>query len=160
MSDSTVVHEIRPLDEDEFHASFMLVLARLNKDHTPAKVAHALGYSTKRQLANLANGSLPGLRAYYNLLALDQSAHDELDREYGHRKVPYDAKCFSDPVSAKMATLLARTIEAEMPSSPGGCEVTAHEVRAMASTPEGEAMLREVARKTAHWVVLLEEARK
>jgi hypothetical protein len=156
----TVVPEARALDEDEFHAEFMVLLAAMNKRHTPAKVAQALGYTTKRQLANLSSGSLPGLRNFYNLLALDASAHDPLDRAYGHRKVPTGAICSSDPVSSKMATLLSRAIEAESPNSHGGVAVTRHEILNMAATPTDEGMMRDVARTLCLWVTELDEAQK
>ena len=155
MTCNTVVPKPRALDEDEFHSTFLVQLARLSKVHTPAKVAQALGYTSKRQLTNLAGGSLPGLLAYYNLLALDSSAHDEIDREYGHRKVPVDALCTSDPVAAKMAALLTKAIEAECPDSPGGVSVTLHEILGM-----DETILRDVHRRLGGWIDQIDEARK
>lgn len=111
---NSVVREIRPLDEDEFHAAFMVMLSGLNRAHSPAKVAQALGYTTKRQLANLANGSLPNLRAFYNLLTLDTKAHDAVDADYGLRKVPRDALCTSDAAAAPaLVAALHKVIEAE-----------------------------------------------
>lgn len=160
MQRSNVVREMRALDEDEFHAEFMVLLAKMNRLYSPAKVAAALGYTSKRQLANLANGGLPNLRGYYNLLTLDASAHEPIDRAYGQRKVPSGAICSTDPVSAKMAALLSRAIDAESPDSPGGQEVVLHEVIEMARTPNGEAMLRDVAAATAKWVSMLDDARK
>lgn len=155
MTSNTVVPKARPLDEDEFHSTFLVLLARINKAHGAAKVAQALGYTTKRQLTNLASGSLPSLLGYYNLLVLDQSAHDELDREYGARKVPVSALCTSDPVAAKMAALLTRAIEAESPDSPGGTAVILQEILRM-----DEAILRDVHRRLGGWIDQIDEARK
>lgn len=160
MRPDTVVPEPRALDEDEFHAEFMVLLAAANKRWGQAKVAQALGYTTKRQLANLANGSLPNLRGFYNLLALDATLHDPLDRAYGQRKVPTEAVCSTDPVSAKMASLLSRIIDAERPESPGGPNVVLQEICELARTPEGETMLRDVAAASARWVAMLDDARK
>lgn len=155
MSDNTVVREIRALDEDEFHGHFMALLGRLIQKHGQAKVAHALGYSSKRQLANLTNGSLPSLRAFYNLLVLEETAHDEIDKAYNQRKVAAGAVCSTDPLTLSLITLARDVAEAEAPDSPGGHNVTDTELRGM-----DESLIRKVSRVTGTWLERLEEMRR
>lgn len=151
---NSVVPKIAALDEDEFHGHFMALLGRMIRDHGPAKVAQALGYSSKRQLANLTNGSLPSLRAFYNLLALDESAHDEIDKAYGQKKVSRSAVCASDPLTIALITLARDVAEAEDHESPGGHKVTDGELRVM-----DESLLRKVNRVTGTWLDRLEGMR-
>lgn len=155
MPENTVVPKIRALDEDEFHREFMAMLGRLIRNHGPAKVAQALGYSSKRQLANLTNGSLPTLRGFYNLLSLEETAHDEVDRAYGQRKVAEDAVCSSDPLTLALITLARDVAEAEAPDSPGGSRVADSELRAM-----DESLIRKINRVTKTWLDRLDEFRK
>lgn len=151
----TVVRNIAALDEDEFHRQFMAMLGRLIGSHGPAKVAQALGYTSKRQLANLINGSLPTLRGFYNLLTLEDTAHDEVDKAYGQRKVGKDAVCTSDPLTLSLITLARDVAEAEAPDSPGAHLVTDGELRKM-----DEPLIRKVHRVTATWLDRLDEMRR
>lgn len=154
MTRNAVVPKLGPLTEDDFHASFMQALSRLTRQHGEARLALWLGVSV-RQLGNIRRGSLPTADKIWNLLAHDTSAHDEMDREFGHRKVPVDALCTSDPVAAKMAALLTKAIEAECPNSPGGVVVTLHEILGM-----DEAILRDVHRRLGGWIDQIGEARR
>lgn len=151
----TVVPNIAALDEDEFHGHFMAMLGRMIRDHGPAKVAQSLGYTTKRQLANLTNGSLPNLRAFYNLLALDETAHDEIDKAYHQKKVARSAVCSSDPLTLALITLARDVAEAEAPDSPGRQAVTDGELRDM-----DESLLRKVHRVTGTFIDRLEAMRR
>jgi len=148
---STVVRNIEPMDEDEFHGHFMALLGRLIRNHGASKVAQALGYSSKRQLANLTNGSLPSLRGYYNLLALEPTAHDEIDRAFGQQKVPDSAQCTTDPLTLDLITLARDVAQAESDKSHGEQSVTDKELRAM-----DENLIRKVHRVTGSWLDRLE----
>lgn len=152
---SSVVRNPISLDEDEFHGHFMAMLGRLIRDHGPSKVAQALGYTSKRQLANLTNGSLPTLRGYYNLLVLEATAHDEVDKAYGSKKVAAGAVCTSDPLTLSLITLARDVAEAEAPGSPGEHLVTDGELRAM-----DESLIRKVHRVTGTWLDRLEAHRR
>jgi len=155
MSESTVVRKIEALDEDDFHRAFMGMLGRLIQHHGQAKVAHALGYTTKRQLANLTNGSLPTLRGFYNLLTLEDTAHDEVDKAYGQKKVSDASVCSSDPLTLALITLARDVAEAEAHDSPAGQAVTDGELRNM-----DESLIRKVHRVTKTWIDRLEEMRR
>lgn len=155
MSDSTVVPKIRALDEDEFHREFMGMLGRLIKDHGSAKVAQALGYTSKRQLANLTNGSLPTLRGFYNLLTLEETAHHEVDNAYGQKKVSSASVCSSDPLTLALITLARDVAEAEAPDSPAGARVADSELRSM-----DEGLILKVNRVTTTWLDRLDEMRR
>ena len=155
MSDNTVVREVRALDEDEFHREFMIMLGRLIGTHGPAKVAHALGYTSKRQLGNLTNGSLPTLRGFYNLLTLEDTAHDEVDKAYRAKKVAEGSVCASDPLTLSLITLARDVAAAEAPDSPGEHAVTDSELRKM-----DEGLIRKVHRVTGTWLTRLEEIRR
>ncbi|MGK2908769.1 MAG: hypothetical protein ACSLE1_03070 [Sphingobium sp.] len=152
---NTVVPNISPLDEDEFHGHFMAMLGRLMRDHGAAKVAQALGYTTKRQLANLTTGSLPTLRGYYNLLALEKTAHAEVDKAYGQQKVDLEAVCSTEPLTFALICLAKDVAEAEDPSSPGGVAVYDSELRDM-----DEALVRKINRVTGTWIERLEAMRR
>lgn len=152
---NSVVPKIAALDEDEFHGHFMALLGRLIRDHGPAKVAQALGYTSKRQLANLTNGSLPGLRAFYNLLALDETGHDEIDAAYQQKKVARSAVCSTDPLTIALITLARDVAEAEDHESPGGHAVVDGELRDM-----DEGLIRKVHRVTGTWLNRLEAMRR
>lgn len=155
MADNTVVHKIAALDEDEFHGHFMAMLGRLIQRHGAAKVSQALGYTSKRQLGNLTNGSLPTLRGYYNLLTLEDTAHDEVDKAYGQKKVSEGAVCASDPLTLALITLARDVAQAEAPDSPGQHHVTDGELRAM-----DESLIRKVHRVTGTWLDRLEAMRR
>lgn len=150
-----VVRNIKPLDEDDFHGHFMALLGRLIRNHGQAKVAQALGYTSKRQLANLMNGSLPSLLGYYNLLALEPTAHDEIDHAYGQQKVPDGAKCSSDPLTLDLITLARDVAEAESAHSHGKQTITDGELRGM-----NESLIRKVHHVTGSWLERLEAIRR
>lgn len=155
MSDNSVVPEPRPLTEDEFRGSWLLTLARLCRTHGDGKVALWLGVS-ERHLRNVKAGiALPTADKLWNLLAYDQSAHDELDGEYGLRNVGKDAVCASDPLTLSLITLARDVAAAEAPDSPGAHIVTDCELRGM-----DESLLRKVHRVTGTWLERLEEMRR
>lgn len=81
MSDRSVVPSISEVAEEKFHAAMMLGIMRLTVAHGRDKVAHALGVSP-RQIGNLANGSFPAAHRFWNLLALDATAMDEVAALY------------------------------------------------------------------------------
>lgn len=156
MTANTVVRKTEPLTEEQFGATFRQMLNRLIRRHGEAQVALWLGVSVRHLGTNVLRGSsLPTADKIWNLLAHDHSAHDEMDREFGQRNVPVDALCSSDPISAKMAALLTRAIEAESPDSPGGTAVILHEILSM-----DEGILREVHRRLGGWIDQLDETRK
>lgn len=151
----SVVRKIEALDEDEFHRHFMVILGRLIGTHGQAKVAQALGYTSKRQLANLTNGSLPTLRGFYNLLTLEDTAHDEIDKAYGQKKVGIDVVCSTDPLTLEMIALAHETAEDESDDSPGGTVITDHELLG-----KDEARLRRVYRTIGGWLDRIEHLRR
>lgn len=141
-----VVRNRDPLTEEEFHNAMMVALTRLYQKHGKPTVAEWLGVSV-RQLANIAGGSLPAPHRLQNLILRDPDALDPIDREYGTRRVPRDAICSTDPVSAKLAQLLTRTIDIERPDSDGGTDATLSE---LLDLPED--VLRSCAHKLTGWV--------
>ncbi|MHB9879118.1 hypothetical protein ACSMXM_05590 [Pacificimonas sp. ICDLI1SI03] len=153
-NETTVVPKAEPLTEEQFHAVMMQGLSRMTRVHGKAKVAQALGVSV-RHLGNIAGGSLPSPDKLFNLLALDQTAHDEIMADYGKRSVPLGAMCSSDPVAAKKAMLLAKVIEAEKADSDGGKTVTLHEIIGF-----GEDELRDISATMNGWIARLDAARK
>lgn len=154
MADSNVVPQIRPLTEEKFHAAFLQSLSRLIGRHGEGEVALWLGVCRK-QLRNIKGGALPTADKIWNLLAHDPTAHDEIDRKYGARKVPHNAVCSSDPVAARMAAVLTKAIEAESPGSDGGPIVTLKEIRLM-----DEEAMRLVHRTLGGWLGRLEAERE
>lgn len=154
MDERVILHNVEPLPEDVFHATFMQALSRLIARHGDARVALWLGVS-RRHLLSIKGGTLPSADKIWNLLAYDRSAHDEIDRRYGACKVSSSAKSAAiDPVAHDMATLLTLAIEAESPDSPGGRDVTLHEILAMP-----QHTLREVHRTLGSWIERLDVAR-
>ena len=153
MTSNSVVPQILPLDEEEFHAAMMEAISAAISRHGRAKVASVLGVSV-RQIGNIANGSFPAPWRLWNLLALDGAALDKIDRRYHRRGVPADAVCSSDPVSSKLAHLLSRTIEMERPDSPGGGGVKLRELLAL-----DEDELRFCARQLSGWVERIDRYR-
>lgn len=154
MTRDTVVQKIEPLTEDCFHAVFLQALSRMIATHGEGRVALWLGVSS-RQLRYIKGGALPTADKIWNLLAHDESAHDEIDRKYGARKVPTSAVCSTDPIAVRMAALLTRAIEAELPDSPGGQEVVLSEILKM-----DEATMRAVHRRLGGWIDRIDEHRK
>lgn len=155
---NTVLLNPEPLDEVRFHAAMMECVSRQVGQHGPGKVAQVMGLSI-RQLGNLGAGSFPRADRLANLRALDRDALDPIHRAYGERTVPRDATCTSDPISAKMAMLLSRTIEMERPDSDGGSRATLAEVLALCGSSEDEIALRKIARVFAGWLEMVDAYR-
>lgn len=157
MPDTTahVVPQCSMLTEEDFRDNWLITLARLCKLHGSSRVALALGV-TERHLRNLKKGdSIPEPFRLWNLLALDQSAHDELDGEYGLKNFPKDSVCSTDPLTLDMIELAAETAQDESPDSPGGRIVTDHEL-----LDKDEARLRRVYRTMGGWLNRLETLRR
>lgn len=154
MSGANVVPNVKPLPEDRFHAVFLQSLSRLIAAHGEGVIALWLGVS-RRQLRNIKADALPTADKIWNLLAFDDSAHDEIDRKYGARNVPVDAFCSTDPIAVRLSILLTRAIEAESADSHGGPAVTLAEIRSM-----DEAVLRGVQRCLGGWIDQLDRARE
>ena len=146
MPDNTVVPKIPKLSEDQFHDLAVKEVSSAIADHGREAVASAMDIST-RQLGNIMGGATPAAFRLFNLRTLNPEALDAIDRRQGRRSVPRDAVCSSDPVSAKLARLLAHAIEIEHPESDGGHADTLAEIL---SLPETE--LRAAASKLAGWV--------
>lgn len=144
-----------PLTEEQFRNSWLQALSRLCRTHGDGKVALWLGV-TERHLRTVKKGdSLPSADKLWNLLAYDQSAHDEMDSEYGLKNVGSDAVCTSDPLTLDMIALAHETAEDERFDSPGGVAVTDHEL-----LEKDEARLRRVHRTLGSWLHRLEELRR
>lgn len=152
---SAVVPQCSMLTEEDFRDTWLLTLSRLCKLHGSSKVALALGV-TERHLRNLRKGdSIPEPFRLWNLLALDQSSHDELDGEFNLKKVAKSAICSTDPLTLDMIELAAETAQDESPDSPGGRVVTDHEL-----LDKDEARLRRVYRTIGGWLHRLEAMRR
>lgn len=145
---NTVVPQIQPLGEDEFHDVAVSAISDAIAHHGRERVAKAMDITT-RQLTNVLGGSTPAPHRIYNLKTLEPGALDKIDRRYGQRSVPRDALCSTDPVSARLAKLLARTIPMESPDSEGGSDASLNELLSLGTD---EAELRTVALKLAGWV--------
>lgn len=143
---NTVLPQIEPLTEDDFHAVLLVCLGNLYRRHGQARVAEWLGVS-KRHLRNIEAGTAPAPHRLFNMLCHDPEALDPIDREYGTRRVSRDAVCTSDPVASRMAALLAHIITIEHEHSDGGADATMNE---LLSLPVDD--LRTIARVTAGWV--------
>lgn len=151
---NSVLPKVEPLTEDQFRANWLVTLSRLCREHGDGKVALWLGV-TERHLRNLKGGtSMPSADKIWNLLAFDQSAHDELDGAYGARNVPTDAVCTTDPLTLDMIALSLEVAEHEAPNSHGGVAVTDHEVR-----QKNEARLRKVYGVIGTWLSRIDEMR-
>jgi hypothetical protein len=155
MLQCNVVPRVQPLTEEQFRAKWLRSLARLCDHHGDGQVALWLGIG-ERHLRNLKSGaSLPSPDKIWNLLAYDDSAHDELDGAYGLKNVGHDAVCTSDPLTLDMIALAHETAEAERPESPGGVQTTDHELLL-----KDEARLRKVYRTLGTWLQRIEEMRR
>lgn len=125
---SNVVPRVQPLTEDQFRAKWLCALSRLCAEYDDAQVALWLGVSV-RHLRNLKSGaSLPSPDKIWNLLAYDDSAHDEMDRAYQLKNVHADSFCSTDPLTLDMIALAHETAEHESPESHGGTATTDHEL--------------------------------
>jgi hypothetical protein len=141
--------------ETEFRDTWLVTLARLCREHGDGQVAMWLGVS-ERHLRNIKAGdSMPAPFRLWNLLALDPSAHDELDALFDLKNVAKDAVCSSDPLTLDMIALAHETAQDESPDSPGGKVVTDHELLG-----KDEARLRKVYRTIGGWLNRLEEMRR
>lgn len=154
MADNTVVPKSRRLSEDEFHDVAVSAVTKAIAEHGRDAVAKTMGIST-RQLGNIMGGSTPAAFRLFNLRELDEDALDPIDRRYGCRSVPRDAVCSSDPVSSKLARLLAHAIEIERPDSDNGPGTSLAELLTL---PEAE--LRAAASKLAGWVERIDAHRE
>ena len=154
MADSSVVPNAQPLTEDEFRNNWLVALARLCRDHGDAKVALWLGISV-RHLRNLKKGdSLPSADKIWNLLAFDQTAHDELDRGYGVKNVGCNSVCTDDPLTLDMIAVAHEVAAHENPLSHGGVKTTDHEIR-----EKDEPRLRRVYHVLGSWLGRLDDMR-
>lgn len=150
-----VIPHCNMLTEEQFRSTWLLTLARMCREHGDSAVALQLGVS-ERHLRNLKRGdSIPEPFRLWNLLAMDRSAHDELDAEFDLKNVPKDAICSADPLTLDMIALAHETAEDEHPESHGGHAVTDHEL-----LNKDEARLRRVYRSIGHWLHRLEEIRR
>jgi hypothetical protein len=115
-----------------------------------------LGVSIRHLGTNVLRGSsLPTADKIWNLLAFDDSAHDELDAEFNARNVPKDAVCTTDPLTRDIIALAHETAEDEAPDSPGGLATTDGEL-----LKKDEARLRRVHRKIGHWLDRIDAIRR
>jgi hypothetical protein len=152
---SNVVPRVKPLTEQQFRSKWLRSLSRLCDQHGDDQVALWLGVG-ERHLRNLKGGvSLPSPDKIWNLLAFDDSAHDELDGAYDLKNVNKDAACSVDPLTLDMIALAHETAEAEAPDSPGGIITTDHELLA-----KDEARLRKVYRTLGDWLHRIEGLRR
>lgn len=151
---NNVVPKIQPLTEAQFRDNWLVTLARLCRDHGDQQVALWLGVG-ERHLRNVKAGtSMPTADKLWNLLAYDQSAHDEMDSAYGLRKVDKDSVCTTDPLTLDMIAVAHEVAEHEHPDSPGGLSVTESELRA-----KDEPRLRRVYQTIGTWLHRLDTMR-
>jgi hypothetical protein len=149
-----VVPKVAPLTEEQFRLNWLATLSRLCQHHGDGQVALWLGVSV-RHLRNLKGGnSMPTADKIWNLLAYDQSAHDELDGAYGVKNVASDSVCSSDPLTLEIIALAHEVAEHEAPSSHGGVLVTDHELR-----DKNESRLRKVHACVGTWLHRLDKMR-
>lgn len=156
MPDSNVLPNVAAQTEDDFRNVWLEALSRLCRTHGEAQVALWLGVGIVHLRKNIRSGtSLPTADKIWNLLAYDQSAHDELDGAYGLKNVGKDEVCSSDPLTLSLITLARDVAEAEAPDSPGAHLVTDGELRTM-----DESLIRKVHRVTGTWLERLEAIRR
>ena len=151
---SNVVPRIQPLTEDQFRNKWLCALSRLCSAHGDDQVALWFGVSV-RHLRNIKGGiALPSADKIWNLIAFDDSAHDEMDRAYGRKKVAEDAVCLTDPLTLDMIALAHETAEHEAPGSHGGLSTTDHEL-----VQKDETRLRRVYHNLGTWLHRIERLR-
>ncbi len=154
MADNNVLPKASALTETDFRSTWLVTLARLCRTHGDSRVAMWLGV-TERHLRNIKGGtSLPSADKLWNLLAFDQSAHDELDAAYGVKNVAADSVCTSDPMTIDMISVAQEVAVSEAPDSPGGKSITDHEL-----LNKNEARLRRVHRTVGGWLDRLDRMR-
>ncbi len=152
---SNVVPAVEPLTEEQFGATMRQMLNRMIRRHGEAKVAQWMGVSVRHLGGNILRGSsMPSPDKLWNLLAHDDSAHDELDAEFGLKNVHADAVCTSDPLTRDIISLAAETAEDEAEDSPGGVATTDHELLG-----KDEARLRKVHRVLGTWLTRIDALR-
>lgn len=145
---SNVVPKMPPLTEEDFRAAWLQTLARLCRRHGDDQVALWLGVSVVHLRKNLKSGiSLPTADKMWNLLAFDDSAHDELDGEFGLKNVHRDAVCTTEGLTLDIIGLAHEVALAEAEDSPGGTATTDHELLGM-----DDARLRRVHRVLGTWL--------
>ncbi len=155
MTQCNIVPRVQPLTEQQFRSKWLRALSRLCDQHGDGQVALWLGIS-ERHLRNVKAGtSLPSADRIWNLLAWDDSAHDELDREFGLKNVGADAVCTSDPLTIDLIALAHETAQAEAPDSPGGTATTDHELLL-----KDEGRLRKCYRTLGTWLARIDEIRR
>jgi hypothetical protein len=155
MPTSNVVPKMQPLTEEAFRGAWLQSLARLCKLHGDDKVALWLSVSVVHLRKNLKSGlSLPTADKMWNLLAFDDSAHDELDSEFGLKNVHRDAVCTTDPLTLDVIGLANETAHDEAEDSPGGAATTDHELLL-----KDEARLRKVYRVLSTWLDRIDRLR-
>lgn len=151
---NNVVPVVQPLTEEEFQLNWLATVSRLCLLHGDGKVAQWLGVSL-RHLRNVKAGtSMPTADKVWNLLAYDQSAHDELDGAYGVKNVDANSVCTTDPMTLDMIAVAHEVAEHENPQSHGGVNTTDHELR-----QKDEARLRRVHRVVGTWLHRLDAMR-
>ena len=152
---SNVVPRMQPLTEEQFGATFRIMLNRMIRQHGEPQVALWLGVTVRHLGTNVLRGSsMPTADKIWNLLAYDDSAHDELDREFGVKNVGHDAVCSTDPLTLDMIALAHETADDEALDSPGGREVTDHEL-----LHKNEVRLRRVYRALGTWLDRIDRLR-
>lgn len=152
---SNVLRECEPLTEEQFGATLRQAINRLIRQHGEAQVALWMGVSVRHLGTNVLRGSsLPSPDKIWNLLAHDKSAHDELDSEYGLKKVHADAVCTTDPLTRDIIALAHETAEDEAEDSPGGVATTDHEL-----LQKDEPRLRKVHRVLGTWLCRIDALR-
>lgn len=154
---NTVVPKKEPLTEEEFGATMRMMLNRLIREHTKPQVALWLGVTVRHLSGNILGGSaLPSPDKLWNLLLKDETAHDELDAEFGFvtlRRQEDDST--AEPMTVTMIGLAKETAEAEAGHSAAGMSVTDGELRKM-----DEATIRKVHRTTGAWIARLDAMRR
>jgi hypothetical protein len=154
MTRNTVVPNRQALTEEQFRANWLVTLARLCRSHGDGQVSLWLGV-TERHLRNLKAGlSMPTPDKIWNLLAHDETAHDELDGAYGLKNVASDSVCCADPLTLDIIALAHEVAEHEAPGSHGGKVTTDHELLL-----KDEGRLRRVHQILGSWLKRLDEIR-
>lgn len=154
MPSNNVLPNVQPISEEDFRANWLVALARLCREHGDSRVALWLGVG-ERHLRNLKKGeSVPEPFRLWNLLAHDESAHDELDGAFGLKNVGADMVCSNDPLTLDVIALAHEVAEHEADDSHGGTATTDHELRL-----KDEGRLRRIHRTLGTWLTRLDAMR-